>query len=685
MKFSAFNNIFTIILKQFEKLSGFFLIILFWIFSSNNQTFPEFITYFIAIICFYLIPLNLGTFSINLIKKYIKNTNYNQKTPNWVQIPINWLAGLFLLNIPAMLTGVFKIEFKFSFIVFYIVIWALYTYLKPDLKPNLLQNNTKTKTKINSKNTHLICLFAGIIVTFTYYYFWYQRTGFTSFSTDNLQNVHLANLLNGEKRFNLLAINLSGQYTQVDYLTVLTPLLSIVIYIIDFQKIMHFMAHLELVMVLFVYTSRYYLFRFLNIPPLSAALISLITAIMTFSGLYMPGTVYNQQILVFLLPSLIYFFVKKQNFNGFLLLFALFPFHFTMSLFLWFSTLSLWFFNSIYSRVKNVFTIGFFRFDKIIFICILISVLILEGVFTFETNYQITGLFLQILSSKPQFLNSIGIYSNLAVLQIMMMGMGPILAGTLFCIPIAWLFGHKMLERWVFTVISIQLMILSIPFPVAARTFVFFSIPFGLSVYFIYFKISGKNQIITQILLVISILAMFLSSLTIRNNDLDISGRYWKLPYLDQSYENYLIKSAKILETRGIKYQDYKVVSEFFVKQHFEVLAKKYDDNGVYEENKFERIQMYNILNNTNDKGCQIYKKKYLIYLINERVYKWSRIPASLSSLSSFAIWWSQPATQIESDYVTNFKPVIDGGQVDFENEFPGSNKLIIIKCSSND
>lgn len=676
----TFINNFIASLKKNFVFVAFSILILalysaFYIFPSLKYI--TFISYTSGITTFLSLPLILGFLGFNYLEKvYVNYTKH--KIPLWVLLPIYWVLGVYLLNISAFITHIFRTPFPLAVICTYFTLLIVYVFTQ-HLSINKFYNEKRKNISKKGKASLIIAIIGGITSSL-FYLWWGFRSSFTSFNTDSLQNVHLANILKNERTFNLLPINLSGQYTQIDYTSVITPVFAVLTDVINFQEIINFMFYLELVVVALVFITRFYIFKHLKVDKISASLIAFISVIVTFSGLYMSGTIYNQQVLVYCLPSVLYFVSQKYNKSAIFLTILLLPFHFTMSIFLWWVVGSFWFFTSVYKGFSNRRVKIIVKVLKVLSVLVFGLILFFEGVYTFETNNLITQFFIYVLANKPQLINSIGIYSNIAILQIMAAGMGPVLVGLMLCMPIAWVFSHAPNERWSYLVISSQLTIISIPFPTAARTFVFFSVPFSIALYLILKRVAYKSQKLLHFLLVVCVLSVVFFSVFVRSNDLDISGRYWQRPTLSANYQNFLKDSALELKKRNISPTEYKVISEFFIKQHFEVMAYKTDDNGVYEENPIERVLMYEFLNHENSTACQYYNRQYLIYLINERSYKWTRIPKNLASLSGFAIWWSQPATKVEQDYVINFKPKTSG-KIIYEKMDEDFNKLILVEC----
>jgi hypothetical protein len=668
--YSLWNNF-----NVFEKiirilfLVPIILYVIFWYYPMLKDV--TYISYPIGILLYFILPFSIGLFTFGALSQKMRIN----PLPRWVSSSIYWLIGLILTNIPAIFTHIFNTNFQITFTLFYLFTYFLFfIFVKTEIRELSIKNYFSKNRKT------LFYLFLGVFNTFVFFLWWAFRMDFISFNTDNLQNVNLAQTFLNTRIFNFLPMALSAQYTQVDYSTVFTPPAALLLNFINYRQILFFMSFMEIFNVCIVFITRYYLFREFNINNLSSMLISLISVIVTFSGLYMSGTVYNQQVLVYLFPALIYLIWYKYYLRSFILILALIPFHFTMSVFMLWTSLTLMFFHSFYVNVKKRLVIILIRIQKIVFILILSTILVLEGLYTFETNYFITAFLNDALASRPQIVASVGIYSNLAVLQIMMNGLGPLLTGFLISMPIAWIFSHKTLERWTYIVLCVQLLILSIPFPMAGRTFVFFSVPFALGLYLVLNRFFLNRQWLVNITLILSILSLLFWSLTVRTNDLDITGRYWKYPNLDRNYQKSLVEGAKVLENMNIKSEDYKVISEYFVKQHFEVMANKIDDIGVYEENRVERGYMHDFLIGDSDFSCQYHDRKYLVYLVNERVYRWLRTPKTLALLSAYAIWWSQEATVEMQDYIRSYEPKTTG-KIVYDKIYTGFNRMIIIKC----
>ena len=535
---------------------------------------------------------------------------------------------------------------------------------------------TRITHKISLLETYSLIFF--VFTNLSFFGWWYWRMDWVSFNTDSLQNAHLSNILKIEKVFNPLAIYISPQYTQVDYTTTFSPNYALATEFFDFRQIMRIMVGVELSISTLILIVRYKFFCYLNIPKFASASLAFLASMITFSGLYMSGTFYNQQVLVFCLPIVLYFLYQKRFVSAILLFVMLFAFHFTMSVFLAYTVGSFLFFWFIERSRFFRFIAPFFHTGKYIFIGVLLIILSIAAIWTFETNYLIVDKLLAIFATKPQYANTIGIYSNVAIIQILLHGLGPLLGAFMLAMPFAWLYTENKVHRWAYFIVSVQIAILSVPFPVAGRTFVFFSLPFVLGVYFVLTRILTRAYLV-NISLVILMLSNVLWSVSVRTQDLDITGNYWNAPFLERDYMDFLIMGSDILKDKGIVAQDYKVISEYFVKHHFESMAYKLDDSGVYQEDKAERLLLFEFLNNSRQDACQHYKIKYLVYLLNERVYKWSKVPKTLAKNSAFAVWWSKPTTIIESNYIFSFEPKTSG-KVELDKTL-GQNRFILVKC----
>jgi hypothetical protein len=658
-------------------------------FKLNQDLNIWFLNYTLALSVFLLLPLVVGKLGLFWLYK-VKLANSND--PIWVEYPIAWCAGHIILNLVAILSALTRMDYTIW--ILFVLIWLLnffwrfevdrfesngtFVTIKNDTGSNFANSRDffgRLKTVFRFKYFWLAFF---VVVNLIFFGFWYSRMEFTSFNTDSLQNAHLANIFKREKVYSPLAIDVSPQYTQVDYTTVFTPNFALATEFFDFRQILYVMPLLEIIVSCLVIIVRYNFFRVIGLSKFASAAIAFLASSITFSGLYMSGTYYNQQVLVFCLPVLLYFLYKRRLLSAILTFLLLFPFHFTMSVFLLYVSGFFWFFWSLQKSSWFIKIIPFFHIGKYLFVAILFTILTLAALNTFEVNYLIVDKLLDIFATKPQYANTIGIYSNVAIIQIFVHAIGPILTSLLLCIPLIWLFTSNQLTKWSFFIVAVQIAILAVPFPVAGRTFVFFSLPFVLAIYFALQHILVKNYLV-NIGLVLLMLSNLWWSVTVRTQDLDISGNYWSKAFLSRQYIDFLVLSSDSLISKNIQPTDYKVVSEYFVKHHFEVMAYKYDDSGVYQENKEERNLLFQFLNNSRADACEHYKVKYLVYLINERVYKWSRIPETLSKNSAFAVWWSNPTTPIESNYIFNFKPNTSGQII--EDKSIGDNRYILVKC----
>jgi hypothetical protein len=661
--------------KKLFLLSGAYFVCVFLFNLFFGVTGIVTLDYSLALSVFLLLPLVVGWYSIFGFYKYKIG---DDSDPIWVKASISWCSGHVALNLVTILSSITKFDYKI-WILFLLVI-LIYTFWRYEKEETYLyQINSKDLVPIKNFLLEHSSVILFVFLNLGFFLFWYYRMEFVSFNTDSLQNAHLSNILKTEKVFSILAIDLSPQYTQVDYTTIFSPNFALATEFFDFRRVLYVMAWLEIIVSSIFVIVRYNFFRLLGLPKFTSASISFLISVITFSGLYMSGTYYNQQVLVFCLPSILYFLYKRKFWSAFLLFLLLFPFHFTMSVFLAYTAGSFWFFASLEKNKMFSKLLPFFHTGKYLFVFILSAILFTVSTKTFESNYWIVDRLLQLFATRPQYANTIGIYSNVAIIQILIHALGPFLTGLMIAMPFAWIFTNNQLAKWSFFIVSIQIAILSIPFPVAGRTFVFFSLPFGLSVYFLLKQIMVKNWLIN-----LSILVLILSnigwSVTVRTKDLDITGNYWSSPFLSRSYINFLFVASERIKANNIEPKDYQVISEYFVKHHFESMAYKNNDSGVYQENKLERSLLFEFLNNTRSDACEHYKTKYLVYLLNERVYKWSKVPETLAKNSSFAVWWSKPTTAIESDYIFNFSPKTSGQII--EDKWSDQNRFLLVKCN---
>jgi hypothetical protein len=644
----------------------------------------NFIAYTQGILFLIVFPIIVGKLSFAFFEKKILFYVY----PIWVKFPIYWCLGNLFINIPAITTHLVKIQLNITTIFWFLVLIVFYSKFC-DLSHDLSEKvkvidfrEERLKKELNLKfikNNDFLVLSLAILANILFFGFWGIRNEFTSFNTDSLQNVHLANIFKTQEVYNLLAIFVSPQYTQVDYTTIITPNYALSLYFFDYRDILYLMFPFEVIVSCLNLIIRFNFFKELNIPKSSAAIIAFISCTVTFSGLYMSGTLYNQQVLVLCLPIIFYFIIYKEINQLIALASLLFLFHFTMSVFLFVYAASFLFFIHLEKGFFFKRTVDFLDLTKTIIVISLLILIIIESFFTYNFNYFLIQQYLVLFENKPQYLNTIGIYSNIAIMQIIMHGIGPIAASIIAITPILWMYESTQIKKWVYFIITIQLFAIIIPFPVANRTVIFWSLPFSLCMYCFCNFVWGKNVVNINVTLIFIIISSLLWSMTIRANDLDITGNYWNKPFLERDYQEFLKNFSETLTEKNIKPEDYQLVTEYFVKQHLESLAYKYDGNGVYEEKKPERLKNYSYLNNYESDSCEHYQRKYVIYILNERTAKWSRLPSTLAQSSSFAIWWGKNPNLIELEYIKYFQPKTSGTVVyDF---LENNNRSIIVDC----
>ena len=79
--------------------------------------------------------------------------------------------------------------------------------------------------------------------------------------------------------------------------------------------------------------------------------------------------------------------------------------------------------------------------------------------------------------------------------------------------------------------------------------------------------------------------------------------------------------------------------------------------------------------------ACLYWKSKYIVYFLNEKSYKWSRVPESLATNSVFSIWFSPQANLLEKAEIKNIKIYHTTGQVIEDTLLDDSHRFVLIKC----
>lgn len=635
-----------------------------------------FIDYFLGILIFLVFPVTIGKFTLFVVfDKLLSKHEY----PWWVKILIFWCVGNVMLNIASIFTVLTQGSFMLIVLIEYVILYLIFLRFTESEA-----HHTPVNILSFLKKHRSVILSAGLfgLLNGLYFVWWAARMEFTSFNTDSLQNAQLANLFRVGKVYNLIATTISPQYNQVDYTTIITPNYAVATSFFDFREILYVMSFVEILISCFVFLSRFCLLREFKIPIFTSAILSAISTMIVFSGLYMSGTYYNQQVLVYCFPALLYFLKDRRFFSGFALFLLLIPFHFTMTAFviLYSGSFIFFLYMEMSKRIGKIRII--LHLEKFVMVAVFMVLLYFEGLFTFETNYKIVNFFLAIFDGKPQYANTIGLYSNISIMQIMFHGVGPLVVGILIATPVAWLFTRDQVSRWVFFLVTLQLFILIIPFPVASRTFVLFQLILVLDIYFVLKALFGSREKLINTALVLVMVSNVLWNTSVRANDLDISGNSWQRPFLSREYQDFLKVAAQEVQNQNIQPKDYKLISEFFMKQHFESIAYKTDDNGVYEEDRDERAAMFDFLNNYRTDACQYHARPYLLYLLNERTFKWIRIPKELAKSSSFSVWWSNPTSLTERYWMDTYTPKVDGEIIKDVHTDP-NNRYILIKCKS--
>lgn len=632
----------------------------------------RFVDWILAYAVFIFLPVIFCKLSLF----YLQRLTGFDEFPAWVTAPLNWVVGVILITACAVIDYLFQWDLRLTIGVALVVLTLFYSFFAIHEKPIWVP---RLDNQIYSSKDFLVPVFFSFSVVL-FFLFWGSRIGFSSFNPDNMQNVHVANIYRYENVWVLFAQSVSPQYNQVDYTTMIVPLQTIAVWFFDFREVMKMMFPFEVIMTLLVFFQRYWLFKLFKIKTTPAAAFSALSVMFTFGGLYQVGTFYNQSILVNTLPSILYFsYRQKFDWTVFAHI-VLLPFHFTMSVFLFaYSALFVFVTYIMKPEVINPQQVSI-DFIKFLIVGAYLVLLILESLFTFELNYLVSSTLVNNLSN-PQYANTLGFYSNISIIDILIQGLGPFLTGLLTISPIAWLFNRKRVPKWAYWVILGQLLTLIIPFPVAARTFAFMAIPVSLGMYYVLDFILLSKERLISIVSVFLVATYFLWSFSIRTFNLNITGDYMNYAFITDSYLDGLKSGAEVIvDELELQPDQYKIVAEYFTKQHLEVLTYKLDDNGVYEENLRHRAATYEMLNGLRSDSCKYWGREYIVYFFNEKSYKWSRAPRSLALNSTFSIWFSPPTTAIERAEIHNI-PVETDGSIIVDDSLDDDHRIVVIDC----
>ena len=635
-------------------------------FFSNNWVFVIYI--------FLVLPYICGHVFIDIFP-YIRRL---LQTPFWVNVPLLWVIGLYCVVLPGTLILFVDTDIRILFL-FLILVLAIFMFGTPCRQHVLNIQDFKYKI-YKHKNAFLWITFAAI-GTIIFYTLWGINLGFTSLNPDNLQNMHLANLIKDTRQWSMTAFNLSPQYNQVDYLTVVVPLHVLGTYFFDYRYVMEFMFVFEMVLTSLVFLQRFFLFRYLKISSAHASILSALSVMFTFGGLYQVGSFYNQQILTHNLPVILYF-TTERKFQWTLLVHAvLLPVHFTFSVFLAGYSASFFYFEAFHQMFRSHVRTWLVNLIKVFIVIGLFTMLVVESMFTFEVNYFVSILILSILTN-PQYANTVGIFSNIEILQLLKQGLGPLIIACMLSAPLVWFAKHRSkATEWAIFIIIGHIGLFTIPIPVAARTIAFISIPICLTVYrLVYFL--AQTKLLTNIGLSFIFVTYIIWCFTVRPMNLNISGDYINYPFLSNQYlDNLRIVANKITYEYNLKPEDYEIIAEFFSKHHLETMNKKYNDNGVYEENLPNRIAIHQMLSMERGDACLYWNSDYIVYFLNEKSYKWSRVPESLATNSVFSIWFSPQANLLEKAEIRDTKIYHTTGKVIEDSLLDDSHRFVLIKC----
>jgi len=636
------------------------------IFFSNN--------WFFGILILLVFPYLLGHIHLDIFPK-LRNII---SMPAWVSTPILWVIGLFASSVPGILLVFIPGDIRLLYLLL-IGIAVFGTLATPQRVWKIHIPNIYANLK---KDTETLFWFIFAAVgSAIFYYMWGRNLGFTSLNPDNLQNMHLANLINETKEWSLRAFNLSPQYNQIDYFAFIPPLQILGTYFFDYRYVMEFMFSFEMVLTALVYVQRFALFKYLKISSAHSALLSGLSVMFSFGGLYQVGSFYNQQVLTHCLPAILYFTTERKFVWTLFTHFILLPIHFTFSVFLLGYSLSFFYFEAFHQMFKSHIHSWTLNVTKVGIITVMYGLLIIESMYTFEVNYLVSTTILSVLTN-PQYANTVGIFSNIEILQLLKQGLGPFILACLLAAPLIWFTHHRSkATEWAIFIIIGHIALFTIPFPVAARTIAFIAIPICLTIYSTVYFLTKKQRLAT-IGLTFIFVTYIMWSFTIRPVNLNISGDYINYPFLSRQYlDNLRVAENKITHEHQLKPEDYEVVAEFFSKHHLETISKKYNDNGVYEENIENRIAMHQMLSMERGDACLYWQSPHIIYFLNEKSYKWSRTPESLAVNSVFSIWFSPPANELEKAEIRNIEIYHTTGTIIEDTMLDDSHRFILIQC----
>ena len=674
------------ITKNFAPILGILFLFLSYLYNSfeTNSLFSTVLFGFFL----FIIPYSLGQ-KIWICLTYLFKRDKSNSFPVWVIASVNWMLGVIYLNIPFILNSFVKQDVR-VLTIFFIILLLIFSSTKELIKkPNL-------NSVLNHKVEWSIVICGALVVI--YYLFIGSRMGFTSFNSDNPQNIHLANIFKYEKVYSLFAYYLTPQSTTIQYTTVLTAPLALASYFFDYRYIMDLMYKLEIFLVLVIYWQRFNFFKFLffdrfknssGIDYLGMSLLSLLSCILFFGGVYMPGTFYNQQVLVFCFPTFIYFLYEK-NYRMLALIFLLaLTFHFTLSIIVLCGLVFIFTLNYLLKKKT-------FRNFELIIRYSIISSLFLSIFFLYFFYFNFNSSIIQFLLERvksQQFSSSITINSNISSLQILLQGVTPVFFVTSIIGIFYYLFGVSKQYHSFFGLLTLQLLLIILPIPNTGRMLFLFGIIYPIILYVIVKDLVSwmsedkrLNNLIVSLVIGFMIFLSLVFSFVIKTNDQDLSGEYINNSFISKNYLNLINETAEDLKKLDIDYPNTQIVSDLITKQYLEVAMYKKDDLGVYEEDLETRLNLHKVLNNTIDNSCKIKlnsriesPKKYLAYLLTDRSEKWRLTPQSLATNFSYGIWFSKDITLVEKGKINSFLPNVSGAIIYQKNYDQG--RLILIKC----
>jgi hypothetical protein len=615
---------------------------------------PLVLTYLVAIYMLLAFPLLLGQISFFWLFRFLKI----DQDPAWVKYPIYFVTGLISLNLPYFLNSWWRLPPSIMVLIYFLGWSGIYWIFSQERLNQVWILNFETKWS----KTDLLVIFIGLFLSLLHLVAWGERTGFVSTASDNLQNMHLGNMMN-EWRYALFGSQLTPMYRVSFYTNFLVPSVALSNLFYNQNLILSMMYFLEVLVNGPTFFIRKNFFQSIfNLNHKLAALLSVVSLFCSSFVVYVVGVYLNQQVVVLLFTSLIFYLFNRRYLSALVVFVIGFPFHF------------------IISTLASFYVIIFVAFDRLrqsknypqIVTGIFALCLVILGSITWLTyTDQIRELFLtlaRIVFNNPSFLENIRRFRLFWLFRVVLDAFSPALIAIIVSICLSSLFLPKGRHSWLTFALFLHVIVFMLPIQFFGRIMAFFAIIVTMAIYEHLRAVGLSKKAIGFFLsLVLAIQFTWTSVVTVRTTD-----NMYTLPFFSYEYMSSVDRVLNSPEIQDQLVQDrtkLKVVSDYLNKHYIEIAIKKYDDYGFYEDSKTEREKNYLAL--TSRDPCQVFPdKEQILVVYAERTYRYLLFPERFIQEPLYNIFYER-----KNDFVTAMA---------VKDYYPNSQKVVYYYFQNN-